>query len=221
MNVKTSVSRLILAVATALITSSPAGADTITIGGISVDDQGQFSSVAGVTTVDFNALSGGTQDFVTGIASYTSVDIFTCATCTGSGDLPDDTTPGARAFGGGDDFTIAFSEPLSYFGLYWGSPDSDNRIQLFSGVTEVVSLTGAGLAAFGVGSGVDAAAYVNFFAGAGESFDRVVITGGTFPFETDNHAFQVQQAVPEPTSLLLFGSGALGLIARLRRHKRS
>src|SRR5688572_16728504 len=118
------VRRVIGWIAAFLVTALPAGATTITIGGLAVDDQGQFSTVPGVTTVDFNALGTGTQDFLFGIASYDDVNIFNCP-CSGTGDLLDDTTNGARAFGG-ETFAIDFSEPISYFGFYWGSPDPDN-----------------------------------------------------------------------------------------------
>jgi hypothetical protein len=167
----------------------PAGAATVTIGGTPVDDQGSFSAVAGATTVDFNALTGDTQDVVADIASYTSVDIFRCA-CSSTGDLLDDTTNGARAFAG-DDFAIDFSRPLSYFGLYWGSPDPGNVIRIFNGSTELISFSGQDLLNRGVSGGLSGGAYVNFFAGPGESFTRVEITGTEFPFETDNHAFKV------------------------------
>lgn len=47
-------------------------------------------------------------------------------------------------------------------------------------------------------------------------------SGGAWSLEDDNLAFYLTgetAAVPEPTSLILFGSGALGLLARMRRRK--
>jgi hypothetical protein len=197
-----------------LVTAMPAGAGVITVGGSSVDDQGQFSTVPGVTTVDFNALANGTQDFVAGIATYDDVNIFNCA-CSGTGDLLDDTTKGGRALRGGA-FAIDFSQPISYFGLYWGSPDPENAISFFNGATPLFSFTGADLnAMFGVGFGVTSAAYVNFTASPGDTpVTRIVIHGVVDPFETDNHAFLL--AVPEPASWLLFGSGAVAWMRRRR-----
>jgi hypothetical protein len=204
-----------LAVAGVVMFSPQASATIVSVGGLAVNDQGQFSTVAGVTTVNFNALSDGTQNFSVGLATY-QADIFRCASCTGSGDLLDDTTKGARAEVG-TPLTIDFSRPLRYFGLYWGSPDPGNLITFFNGITPVFALTGANLnAAFGVGFGLDNAAYVNFAAGTGESYTRIVLSSTDFPFETDNHAFA---AVPEPGSLFLFGSGVLGLLASIRRRK--
>lgn len=213
------VRRIIGSIAMLLIGALPAGAASITIGGLVVNDQGQFSNVVGATTVDFNALVNGTQDFVTGIASYDDVNIFSCA-CSTTGDLLDDTTKGARALAASS-YAINFSSPISYFGFYWGSPDSDNVVTFFNGATNLGSFTGANLnSMFGVGFGTSNAAYINFAVGPGDlPATRVVFQGVQFPFETDNHAFQAVSAVPEPTMLLLVGTGGLGLLAR-RRSKR-
>lgn len=214
--------RFVLVTVLLLMAALPASATTITVGGAAVNDQGQFSTMAGATTVDFNALSNGSQNFSADIASY-QANIFTCAACTGSGDLFDDTTKGARALVG-TPLTIDFSQPIDYFGLYWGSPDAGNTITFFNGVTPVFTYTAANLnTQFGVGFGLNNAAYVNFAAGAGESATRIVLSSTDFPFETDNHAFRtsaVGSAVPEPTSLLLIGTGGLGLVAKIRRRSR-
>ena len=44
--------------------------------------------------------------------------------------------------------------------------------------------------------------------------------GGTPTLWAQNHLVSDSQPVPEPTSLLLFGSGALGVLARMQRRKR-
>jgi hypothetical protein len=44
--------------------------------------------------------------------------------------------------------------------------------------------------------------------------------GGAPTLWAQNHLVSVSQPVPEPTSLLLFGSGALGVLARMQRRKR-
>jgi len=189
----------------------PARAASIVIGGIVVDDQGQFSAVAGATTVDFNAVPAGNQSFTAGLATYVA-NIFSCA-CTGNGDVRDDTTRGARALVGAP-LTIDFSQPISHFGLYWGSPDRGNTITFFDGASQVLRFTGADLNGLGVGFGLANAAYVNVTAGAGERFTRIVLSSTDFPFETDNHAYI--GSVPEPTALLLLAVGAFGMVVRPR-----
>jgi hypothetical protein len=214
--------RIVVPIAIVLISAIPAAAASITIGGSSINDQGQFSTVAGATTIDFNGLANGTQDLVTGIASYDNVNIFSCA-CSGTGDLLDDTTKGARALGGSS-YAIDFSSPISYFGFYWGSPDADNLLMFFNGNTLLSTFSGADLnSMFGVGFGTSNAAYFNIAAGPNDSpATRVVFQGGQFPFETDNHAFQVApSSVPEPTTLVLLATGGVGLLARGRWNRRA
>jgi hypothetical protein len=198
-----------------LLVALPARATSVTIGGTAVSGQGQFSSVAGATTVDFNALSLGDQNFVSGIATY-QANIFSVPVG-GGADLLDDTTRAARAQG--SPLTIGFSQPIGYFGLYWGSPDPLDTIMFFSGATQVFAFSGVQLGLLGVGFGNNSAAYVNFSAGPGESYTRIELSDNVFPFETDNHAFSelvAVQAVPEPASLLLLGAGLLVVARQLR-----
>src|SRR5271165_1541268 len=105
----------------------PAHATTVTLGGTSVTNEGLVSSVAGATTVNFDSLSnGGPQSFMAGIASYSNVFIRTGPTADIINDLSPFASPNAV------DMTISFSAPISYFGLYWGSPDNTNTISFFS-----------------------------------------------------------------------------------------
>lgn len=213
--------RMFLAITALGLAVSPAHAALITIGGAALAGEGQVSTVAGTTTVNFNALSNGTQSFVSGIATYTNANIFTCA-CAGDGDLKNDTSPGARAFGSNfgaeQTFEVAFAQPLDYFGFYWGSPDPDNVVTFFDGATQLFAFTGTQLSALGVGFGTQNAAFVNFAAVGGERFTRVVFKPGQFLIETDNHAYRA--AVPEPASVLLIGVGLAWVVSRRRRQVR-
>ena len=210
------VRRLTGLVAAILLCSLPASAATITFGGTAVNDQGQFSNVPGATLIDFNGRPLGTQDFTAGIAAYDNVNVFQCVGCSGNGDVKDDTTNAARAFGGpGGLYVLDFSQPISYFGLYWGSPDQGNEMQLYNGATLVRTVTGLEVGN-AVGFGLPGGGYVNVFAGVGEQFTRVVFVGGQFPFESDNHAF----AVPEPGALLLLAAAGGGWFARRRKQRR-
>ena len=204
-----------------LVASSPASATSITVGGIAINDQGQFTNVVGATTVDFNGVAPGTQTFAQGIATYTDANIFSCATCTGTGDLLDDTTRGVRAFGAGT-YAIDFSSPISYFGLYWGSPDPDNMLTFYNGSSVLFSFSGADLISeFGVMGGTAGAAFVNFFASPGDlPATRIVVSAGQFPFESDNQAFLATPAtVPEPSTLVLMATAGVALLARRRNQR--
>jgi len=185
-------------------------AATITLGGTAVANEGQKSSVAGATTVDFNGRpSGGPQAFTAGIASYS--DVF--ARTNSSGDVLDDSSIFVNAIGASD-LVIQFSQPIRYFGFYWGSPDPANTLRLFNGSTLLLTYTAQNLHdQLGAAFGSFNAAYVNFAADAGESYTRVVFsTGGSFPFESDNHAFL--QAAPEPATWL---TAVLGVVVVVRR----
>ncbi len=214
--------RIVLVAAVLGLAVAPAYAANITLGGAALLNEGQVSTVAGTTTVNFNGLGTGTQSFVTGIATYTNANIFTCP-CAGDGDLKNDLSNGARAFGSNfgveQTFEVAFSQPLDYFGFYWGSPDADNVVTFFNGATQLFAFTGTQLNALGVGFGHPNAAFVNFAAVGSERFTRVVFKPGAFLIETDNHAYRVA-AVPEPASLLLVGIGLVWVAARRRRQVR-
>ena len=216
------IGRMVIAIVALGLAAAPAHAATISIGGAALLNEGQVSTVAGTTTVNFNGLGTGTQSFVTGIATYTNANIFNCA-CPGDGDLKNDTSNGARAFGSNfgaeQTFEVAFSQPLDYFGFYWGSPDADNVVTFFNGATQLFAFTGTQLNALGVGFGTPNAAFVNFAAVGSERFTRVVFKPGQFLIETDNHAYRVAP-VPEPASLLLVGVGLVWVAARRRRHVR-
>jgi hypothetical protein len=206
---------LIAVLLTAMVV--PCAATTITVGGTSLVNQGQVSSVAGVTTVDFNTLSnGGPQSLTVGIASYSNLFIRSGATP----DIEGDSSPFADPNATIGDLTINFSQPIVYFGLYWGSPDPLNTINFFDGATLVFTYTGQNLHdQLGVALGDGNAAYANFTAGVGESYTRVVLSpAGSFPFEDDNQAFL--QAAPEVSTNILTVFGlALALVAQRRRTK--
>jgi len=117
----------------------------------------------------------------------------------------------------------------TYYGFLWGSPDSYNSVEFYSGGNLLKRFGGSDV--FAQANGFQGAfrqgQYVNFWAGEGEQFDQVRFLSGGNAFETDNHAvfapINVQidnftAAVPEPETyaLMLAGLCAIGFMSRNR-----
>jgi hypothetical protein len=216
-------SALIMGAAVFTAISAPAEAITLTFGGTPVAGQGQFSSVPGVTTIDFE--SGAPTS---GLAVYSAPGPGPAVV---SGNTPgvsiisaDDNTRylAVSIFGdarGTTPVTIAFANPLDYFGLYWGTPSANNTISFFNGNTLLQSFSGDALYSVTPSTG---AAYANFFADAGESFNKVVLSEISVAFESDNHAYKVaSEPVPEPlTSLTAFASVVTGVLMKRQQQRK-
>jgi hypothetical protein len=126
----------------------------------------------------------------------------------------------------GGTIAMTLPGPQRYFGLLWGSIDTYNFLDFFSGNTLLATVTGtmAAAAAGTLPNGNQAGqgtAYVNVTSTA--DFDRVVARSTSFAFEFDNVAFNERipggdpLEVPAPAALGLFGLGLAGLLAARRR----
>jgi hypothetical protein len=203
--------------------AEPAHALSVSLG------SGTTSSVSGVTNITFDdgyPDSNPLNPYTSGIATYSGKGAIVQGSQTNRYLAPGSNTGPAAdqtpylTFGSTQepgDVTIKFTQALDYFGLYWGSVDSYNSIQFFKGATQIGSdITGSAIATLlgktGTGNfNVDT--YVNFFAGANESFDKIVMKSGNAAFESDNHAYR---AVPTPALL----PGLIGLgVAAIRKRK--
>ncbi|BAY34958.1 hypothetical protein NIES2107_68680 (plasmid) [Nostoc carneum NIES-2107] len=195
-----------------------ASAFTITTGGTSVPGAGQISSVPNTKTINFDNGIAPT----TGYAQYSaSIGIPAIVQGTVGGEYA---TPsgdqtkyltiapvGANVLGSNSPITIALAKAANYFGLYWGSVDAFNSVAFYKGQTLLKSFDGSnvpGTTASGDQSSPEDNVYVNFFAGKGQEFDKIILGSSQVAFESDNHAFQ---EVPEPLtiggSLLALGFG--------------
>jgi hypothetical protein len=116
--------------------------------------------------------------------------------------------------------TYNLSSPATGGGLFWGTPDDFNQIELFSGGTGgalVASLTGADL-------------ILSPHNGTGHDLVTILLTGGTFDtirfsdISLTANAFELSNlsATPIPGTLALFASGlgVLGFVARSNRQKK-
>ena len=116
--------------------------------------------------------------------------------------------------------TMSFSSPLKSFGADFVSLDpAVTQLDIFATLGGVPTFTGSVV--------LDTALEIKFFgilanpADANPLFDSIVITtllapGVTSGFIMDNVRFE---AVPEPASLTLLGSGAMALLARRRARR--
>jgi len=108
----------------------------------------------------------------------------------------------------------------NYFGIWWGSMDTYNTLELLLGTNVVATLTGSDVADPNATGNQFLSAtnrYVNIFLDGGKQFDNFRMTSTNYAFEADNIALATTQPIPEPVSMLLFGTGLVGIGGYLRR----
>ena len=207
--------RNILLAAAVILTSTPASAYTITMGGKAVAGEGLTTSVAGATVIDFNSSLSLPAEYTGGAV----VNGTTGNWASPPGDSSNYFTVGSSA----DQLSpgvLTLGSLNQYFGYYGGSPDEYNYIMLSHGTTEFI-ITGLELAAAAVlaaDGNQNNGAYWNIWAdNESEYFDTVKFISTSNAFETDNHAYL--SAVPIPAAVWLFGTGLLGLLGMSRKRQ--
>lgn len=202
----------------------PLSADIVmTTGGVTCAkaDSGLCTAVSGATTITFDGLLSTTASgYTDGIATYSwsgSTSPFVKgSTSTYAAPPGDKTTYLTVGSGGGlpNPVTITFSTPMSYFGMYLGSPDSYN-VMAFSHGTLIKEFSG-----FSPGNGNQELGYYLNFRVVGPNavkFDKIVMSSTQAAMETDNHAY----SAPDGGMTLMLLGGALVGIESLRRRLRA
>lgn len=158
----------------------------------------------------------------------------------GTGKYIATTTPNGKP----GSYTLTLSQQVNYFGLWFSALDQGNNLYFYNNGTLVYSFLPSNYSTL-VGPCPDASnaycgnpnssflnqdngqqyAYLNFLDTTG-TFNQIVFTENPAvgQFESDNHAIAQNvtsipgtQVTPEPDTLILFGTGILGLAGIVRR----
>jgi hypothetical protein len=170
------------------------------------------SSLADTTVEDFNSFSQGDYTNVsTPIGTYDLLSIRNANEYGGAAGpgfptgSPYAVTSASSSLGGIPTTTLTFSNPVSYFGLWWSAGDAANYLTFYDGSTEIAAFTTANLVDLlpnaykgnptpGPNHGADSNekfAFLNFYGVSGTEFTSVVFHDpNTSGFENDNNTIR-------------------------------
>lgn len=208
---------------------------TVTVEAPGVLNSTSSFSTSGVETFDSQSSGNFSSNFGgTGITgSYTNAVISNADLFGGAGGIGKYITD-YNGSGYTGAVSVQINSPITYFGLWISALNSTNYLNFYSNNVLVESFNPADLIALVHGNsayygnpsgrfrGQDANepyAFVNFY-DVGGTFDKIQVSG--FGYESDNYTVgtftsQSGQAVPEPVSLALLGTGLAGLALVKRR----
>ena len=226
MSILQKLSLVLAGTAVVFMGANPASAITLTKGGSApVAGQGSKSTIPGSLVVDFNS---GTATDPNGFVTYSATNGIVQGSVANQYAAPfGDTSKyltispaGDKVAGGTGSVTLTFAKAIDYFGLYWGSVDPYNYVDVYSGGSLLKTFSGADVpGAEATGSWTSNAdnVFVNLLADSGETFDKIVLILTGRAFESDNHTYRLA-SVPEPSSMLgLLAFGALSAGTFIKR----
>jgi len=207
---------LLSSAALALALVSQASATSITMGGTAVAGEGVQTSVAGATTMTFDGLTALPAGF-NAIGTTPANPLVNPPDVPGLYSAPTGDNSTYLTTGTGAILDLALPTGTTYFGLYWGSLDAGNVLEIDDSNGNNLSLTGAQLASMvpGVVANGSTSYFVNFSADPGATFTSVGFSSLSNSFEFDN----VATATPEPASLAMLAGGLLVVAGAVRRRK--
>jgi len=179
-----------LAATGCVLAVSPANALSVTI-----NPGATFTSVPGAVLFDdFDSIQNTAIGTITGgvlnVGSTPATDIFTGNFITTGNDF--------------DVITVMLTNPASYVGFIWGTPDRNNEVDVYNGSTLLGSF-------FGEQNGPGQGSYFGIHAGSGEAITKLVLSDrGDCCFETDNYS-----ATPSSVPVPIAGAGLPGMITVL------
>jgi hypothetical protein len=177
---------------------------------------------AGASTVTITVGPTSSQPGITSTITYIGQNTHDPAgntTYSGSYSFDQGTQPQGStdwlALGPGQYAIIDFTQPVSYVGFLWGTPDDYNYVDVYDGGT----LLGEEYTGTDLTFPYSNDSYFNFFAGSGEEITSIELSSSGTEFETDflSYTEEPTSATPEPSTLPLIGTGIIGVAGLVRR----